>query len=60
VINAFKERTPKGQDRTADKALDTFRAKVDEAGVFQFGGDASTGLGYCTVRLDGEKKELAK
>jgi len=60
VINAFKERTPKGQDRTTDKALDTFRAKVDEAGVFQFGGDASTGLGYCTVRLDGEKKEVAK
>ena len=60
VINAFKERTPKGQDRTADKALDTFRAKVDKAGVFQFGGDASTGLGYCTVKLDGEKKEVAK
>lgn len=60
VINAFKERTPRGQDRTADEAMDTFRTKVDEAGVFQFGGDASTGLGYCTVKLDGEKKEVAK
>ena len=60
IINAFKERTPKGQDRTPDKALDTFRTKVDEAGIFQFGGDASTGLGYCTVKLDGEKKGVTK
>jgi CRISPR-associated protein Cmr4 len=60
VVNAFKERTPKGHDRTEDKALDTFRTEVDETGVFQFGGDASTGLGYCTVKLDGEKNEVAK
>lgn len=52
VINAFKERTPNGQDRPADKALDAFKTKVEEAGVFQFGGDASTGLGYCTVNLN--------
>ena len=60
IISGLKEHTPKGQDRTADKALDAFKTKVDEVGVFQFGGDASTGLGYCTVKLDGEKKEVAK
>jgi CRISPR/Cas system CMR subunit Cmr4 (Cas7 group RAMP superfamily) len=59
VVNAFKERAPRGQDRAADKALETFKTKVDDAGVFQFGGDASTGLGYCTVKLDGEKKGVA-
>ena len=55
LVHAFKERTPKGQDRTANMALDAFKTKVDEAGVFQFGGDASTGLGYCTVKLEGPK-----
>ncbi len=37
--------------KTADNAITTFGAKVAEKGVFQFGGDASTGLGYCTARL---------
>lgn len=51
IINAFKERTPNGKDRPAGKALDAFKTEVEEAGVFQFGEDASTGLGYGTVRL---------
>ena len=60
IVHAFRERTPKGQNRTAEMALENFKTKVEQTGVFQFGGDASTGLGYCTVKLDGEKKEVAK
>lgn len=42
----------KGVDtKTPDEALDTFATKIDEIKVFQFGGDASTGLGFCTVTL---------
>lgn len=55
LIHAFKERTPKGKDRPADEALKAFGEKLGIRAVFQFGGDASTGLGYCTVMLDGEK-----
>ncbi len=41
-----------GEKKAAD-AETKFREKIGEdgTGVFQFGGDASTGLGYCTVRL---------
>jgi CRISPR-associated protein Cmr4 len=60
IVNAFRERTPKGQNRTAETALDIFKIKVEQTGLFQFGGDASTGLGYCTVKLDSAKKEVAK
>lgn len=38
-------------DKNAKDALDAFREKLDQTKVFQFGGDASTGLGYCTVKL---------
>ncbi len=37
--------------RTADEALAAFLEKVTSTKVFQFGGDASTGLGFCTVTL---------
>ena len=37
--------------RGADCAVGVFANRVREQGVFQFGADASTGLGYCTVRL---------
>ncbi|MDA1277408.1 MAG: type III-B CRISPR module RAMP protein Cmr4 [Verrucomicrobia bacterium] len=55
VVHAFGERTAnksKEQRRDAPEALKAFEEKLIERGVFQFGGDASTGLGYCTVRLD--------
>ena len=43
---AFKAKTPA-------EALDAFAEKVAAAHhVFQFGGDASTGLGFCTVTLN--------
>jgi len=38
--------------KTAADALAAFEAKVREIRLFQLGGDASTGLGYCTLKLD--------
>lgn len=54
VLHAFDERTAnkaKDQRRKAEEALKTFGEKVQAVQVFQFGGDASTGLGWCTVQL---------
>ncbi len=51
-IHAFNERRPRAaESRNASEALAEFKKKVD-GHSFQFGGDASTGLGYCTVRID--------
>ena len=54
VLHAFDERTAnkaKDQRRDGGKAIETFETKLKAVGVFQFGGDASTGLGYCTVKI---------
>ncbi len=63
VLNATHSRVPDGnfkykpakgeQPATNDAAaaLGKFQAKVDALHVFQFGGDASTGLGFCTVEM---------
>jgi CRISPR-associated protein Cmr4 len=66
VLHAFDERTankPAAQRRQADEAIKAFQGQdkdgtdddskpgVRDGSVFQFGGDASTGLGYCTVQL---------
>jgi len=54
VLNSFAERSSqkKDQPRTPEEATAAFDAKLKDRGsVFQFGGDASTGLGYCTVKL---------
>jgi len=39
--------------KSHEQAVEAFRTKIggNGTGVFQLGGDASTGLGYCTVRL---------
>ncbi len=37
--------------RSAESALDEFYSVLDKTRVFQFGADATTGLGFCTVRL---------
>jgi len=58
VLHALDERASKKSEtekRTAGAALIAFGDKVHEKQVFQFGGDASTGLGYCTVKLNEEK-----
>lgn len=62
VLSATKSRVPDGRlkyqpaqnnqeaKNDSDAALQAFADKTNGQ-VFQFGGDASTGLGYCTVRL---------
>jgi CRISPR-associated protein Cmr4 len=52
-LNATKSRVPGGEfkDKTSADAINAFGEKVTAVKVFQFGGDASTGLGYCTVTL---------
>lgn len=53
VMHATNGRLKTGDHagKKAEDALNAFEAKIKEAGVCQFGGDASTGLGYCTVKL---------
>jgi CRISPR-associated protein Cmr4 len=54
VLHATDERAAnkaKDQRRTAAQALDEFCKRVADCQVFQFGGDASTGLGWCSVKL---------
>lgn len=44
------------KSRKPDDALKAFSEKINANGnTFQFGGDASTGLGWCSLKLDGEK-----
>jgi len=50
VLHALPGRGEKFKNKTPKDALDAFAQKVDGK-AFQFGGDASTGLGYCTVKL---------
>ncbi len=53
VLSAAASRVPHPdfKDKTADNALTTFSDKVTKLGVCQFGGDASTGLGFTTVNI---------
>ena len=57
VISATDSRVPHPdfKNKKAAEALSSFKTKADEIKVFQFGGDASTGLGFCGVTLN-EKK----
>lgn len=52
VLNATKGRGDHFKAKTADEALTEFYKKVREKKVFQFGGDASTGLGFCSASLN--------
>ena len=50
VLHATSGRGSTYQNKTSEDALKAFADKLN--GIpFQFGGDASTGLGYCTVKL---------
>jgi CRISPR-associated protein Cmr4 len=50
-VNIVEGRGDACQGKAPDNAWDAFSSKLDHAGhCFQFGGDASTGLGYCTVK----------
>jgi CRISPR-associated protein Cmr4 len=50
IVHAFAGRGETFKNKTAKDALETFENKV-KGKAYQFGGDASTGLGYCTVQL---------
>jgi CRISPR-associated protein Cmr4 len=50
VVHAVQGRGSKLTKKTPDEALTELKKKVDGK-PFQFGGDASTGLGYCTVAM---------
>lgn len=58
VLNATDSRLKAGayEGKKAGDALDALETKLKATPVFQFGGDASTGLGYCTVTLSHPKK----
>lgn len=57
VLHATKGRGGSCKDKAPAEALAEFAKKLQDVGhVFQFGGDASTGLGFCTVNLT-DKKE---
>jgi CRISPR-associated protein Cmr4 len=54
VVTALEERSAKKdatERRPANVALDAFGQQLAVCPVYQFGGDASTGLGYCTVKF---------
>ncbi len=57
VLRATHSRVPAGplKDKPAADALQTFADKITTEKVFQFGGDASTGLGFCSVTLNDQK-----
>lgn len=50
IVHAFAGFGEAFKHKTAIDALEAFQSKVKDK-AFQFGGDASTGLGYCTVKL---------
>lgn len=52
-IETVKSRSQqgKGEEKNDQEAMAAFQAKLPDDGVMQFGGDASTGLGYCTVQF---------
>ncbi len=54
VVHAFAGRGAAFNGKKAADALKAFEDKLTGK-AFQFGGDASTGLGWCSLKLDGEK-----
>ncbi len=56
VLNATDSRVPHDDwKKSPADALAAFAKKVGEVKVFQFGGDASTGLGFTSVTLNDQK-----
>jgi len=53
VIHATASRLPQGEHKGKDatQALKELQSRISQDRVFQFGGDASTGLGYCSLHL---------
>jgi CRISPR-associated protein Cmr4 len=55
LLNATAGRGEHFKSKTAEQALDEFKEKVANVKVFQFGGDASTGLGFCSITVEDRK-----
>ena len=58
ILSATKSRVATGElkHKSADDALDAVETKIQNAQyTFQFGGDASTGLGFCSVTINPKK-----
>ena len=51
LLHCLPGRSQDFKSKTAQDAATAFSERVIERQVFQFGGDASTGLGFCTVEL---------
>ena len=51
TLRFFPGRGRPFKERTALNAVEAFRKKIPDGRVLQFGGDASTGLGYCSLNL---------
>ncbi len=51
VINAQTEKTKLSEGRTAEDALAEIFKAVETASVFQFGGDETIGLGFCSAKI---------
>jgi CRISPR-associated protein Cmr4 len=52
VVHATKGRSAAHRNRAPDAALDALATRLtEERSTLQIGGDATTGLGYCTARL---------
>lgn len=51
VITCFAGRGETFKDKTTDAAASALREKLAKQTVLQFGGDGSTGLGYCSLEL---------
>lgn len=61
ILSATKSRVPSGEwsEQSPQNALKKFISKLSEKqNLFQFGGDASTGLGFCTVATDSISHEV--
>jgi len=57
VLSALESRAPRESplaDKSAFEALEEFTKKAAASEFFQFGGDASTGLGFCTIKISGK------
>lgn len=50
VVHFFDGRGKQFKDKKAKDAVEAFNKKLGN-GLFQFGGDSSTGLGWCTVKM---------
>ncbi|MCX7721936.1 MAG: type III-B CRISPR module RAMP protein Cmr4 [Verrucomicrobiae bacterium] len=58
VVFGTQGRVQGYREKSARDALEAFKTRIQKRQVFQFGGDASTGLGWCTAVLkDAELKK---